>query len=49
MPQKVKKEMMELVQGIVWVSVLGTLALVCLKAAMEDDGYEEDACDEHYE
>ncbi len=38
-----------MVQDIVLGLVLGFLALACLKAAMEDDGYEEDISDEDYE
>ena len=37
-----------MVQGIVLGLVLGTLALACLKAAMEDDGYEEDTSDGYH-
>ncbi len=41
--------MMELVQGIVLGSVLGTLALACLKAAiLEEDTCAEDDCDGYH-
>ncbi len=38
-----------MIQDILFGFVLGTLALACLKAAMEDDGYEEDSCDADYD